>query len=63
MSSFNDQVDQLKRRLINDALFRAKGDVRAAAKLLEIPRRSLYNHLERFKINADEYRELGKAAE
>lgn len=62
MSSFNDQVEELKRRLICDALFRSKGDVKAAAELLKIPRRSLYNHLERFEIDPDEYRELRGAS-
>jgi two-component system C4-dicarboxylate transport response regulator DctD len=58
VSSFNDQVDQLKRRLICDALFRARGDVRRAAEDLGIPRRSLYHHLKKFELDPAEYREL-----
>lgn len=58
MSSFNEQVAELKRRLVCDALFRSKGDVKKAAELLGLPRKSLYNLMKRYDIDPDEYREL-----
>lgn len=54
--SLSDQVARFEAAVITDALQRLQGDVAAVADLLQVPRRSMYDRLQRHGIDAGQYR-------
>lgn len=54
--SLSERVDQFERRLIEEELRRADGQVTKAAEALKIPRKTLYDKLQRHSLNPDSYR-------
>ena len=51
-----ERVDRFERRLIQEELLAAGGDVRAAAEALGLPRKTLYDKLTRHGLTASDYR-------
>lgn len=54
--SLKSRTDELHKKLIIKALESTRGNVRLAAALLETPRRSLYNLMQRLNISPADYR-------
>jgi two-component system C4-dicarboxylate transport response regulator DctD len=58
-----DQMEAFERGLLVRALETSKGDIRATLERLQIPRKTLYDKLNRHSIDPKIYREAGAAAE
>ncbi|ONG48998.1 Fis family transcriptional regulator [Pseudoroseomonas deserti] len=54
--SLPERVDAFEARLLREALTAAQGDVRTALEALKIPRKTFYDKLKRYGIEAQEYR-------
>jgi two-component system C4-dicarboxylate transport response regulator DctD len=55
-SSFSEQVEHFERTLIADELRRQHGDVASSAKILGLPKQTLYDKLRRLRIAVDQFR-------
>ncbi|MCD4513710.1 sigma-54 dependent transcriptional regulator [Brucella pseudogrignonensis] len=51
-----EQMDQFEAKVLRETLERLNGDVSEAAKILQLPRRSLYARLQRLGIDASSFR-------
>ncbi len=51
-----EQMDQFEAKVLRETLERLKGDVGEAAKILQLPRRSLYARLQKLGIDASSFR-------
>ncbi len=56
-ASLSERMDRFERQLIEDALRRSGGSVGAAAERLQMPRKTLYDKLQRHRLIPDDYRE------
>ncbi|MFN3987218.1 MAG: sigma-54-dependent transcriptional regulator [Rhodocyclaceae bacterium] len=57
-ASLVQRVDRFERELIEQALRRAGGNVSAAAERLQLPRKTLYDKLQRHRLLPQDYREV-----
>ena len=55
--SLSQRVDRFEREIIEQALHRAGGNVSAAAERLQLPRKTLYDKLQRHQLLPQDYRE------
>jgi two-component system C4-dicarboxylate transport response regulator DctD len=55
-ASLAQRMDRFERQLIEDALHRCAGSVGAAAERLQMPRKTLYDKLQRHRLFPDDYR-------
>jgi two-component system C4-dicarboxylate transport response regulator DctD len=56
-TSLSQRVDRYEREIIEQALHRAGGNVSAAAERLQLPRKTLYDKLQRHQLLPQDYRE------
>ncbi len=59
-TSLPEQLEQVERVLVSEALRRAQGDISAAALALGVPKQTLYDKLKRLQIDAAGFRAEGR---
>jgi DNA-binding NtrC family response regulator len=57
MESYRQQLAEQERRIVERAIRKTKGNVTRAARLLQMPLRSIWNKITDHDINVEQYRE------